>query len=388
MLASVPCLEAGEQGVEVSAIQGELLETEPRRIVTTVFRVTNKGSERREFIADIKLPDGWIVITRGFPFELGANQSDTRLVSFFVPQRFLAGKYRVAYFIKARRYPSISGFYTISVVVLPVTKLEVKLLEAPEYVIAGEEYRASFIVINESNVEKAVSIEIDSGEDLPATVDAEALHLTPGESKTVMVTVKTDGKMRKELKHRLQLTAKFIENEKTKAQATSVVNVIPRITGETDPFHKIPMEVTFRQGNQKNDELTRGFQTEVSGEGTLDEEGKRHVSFLFKGPDTQDESNFGERDESHLSYWTNDYTLHLGDRSYSLSPLTENYRYGRGIEGRVKLHNVSLGAYSQKTRWVEPEEKQVAGHIDYSIGEKSRISLNHLKKKMMKMMIS
>ena len=204
-----------------------------------------------------------------------------------------------------------------------------------------------------------------------------------------MVAVKTDGKMRKESKHRLQFTAKVIEDEKTRAQATSVVNVIPRITGERDPFHKSRIELTYSQITQKNREINTGFQTELSGEGTLDEAGKRHVAFLFKGPDIQEKSNFGERDESRLSYWTTDYALHLGDRSYSLSPLTENYAYGRGIEGRVKLNNVSLGAYSQKTRWIDPEEEQTAGHIDYSIGEKYTIGLNHLKKKeVMKMMIS
>jgi len=377
-LLTVTSLQAEERNVEVRPAGKELVETEPKRIVTTVFRVTNKTSTKREFIPDAELPPRWILITKEFPFELGAGESKIRLVSFLIPQRALAGRYKVTYLVKGRKYPSLSDFHTIHVVVLPITKLEVKLLECRQCVIAGEDYQVSFVVINQGNIRNSVSIKVDSGENLPFRVDTEKFRLAPGESKTVKVVVETDVKMRKLLKHRFRLTAQIFKDEKKKAEATSFTEVVPRITGVGERFHRIPGEITFRQVSE---ERKYGFQSEISGEGTLDEEGKRHIRFLLRGPDILDESIFGERDDYSFGYWTKDYGLHLGHRSYSLSPLTENRRYGRGIEGKLNLNNFSLGAYHLKTPWLKPEEEQTAGYIDYSITENYRLGLNYLKKR-------
>ncbi len=370
-------LEAKPRGVEVRPSAKELLETEPRKAVTVAFRVNNKTSEKHEFTSDLELPKGWRLITRDFPFELGANETDIRLVSFFIPQRALAGKYEVTYLVREREYPSISDSYTVYVVVLPVRKLEVKFLQAPEFVIAGEDYEASFIVINESNVPTDVSLKIESEENLPSIVDTEKLRLAPGGSKPVAVWVETDLKLRKILKHRLQLTAQASEDQKVEAKAVSSVEIVPRITGVEESFHRIPIQTTFRQvGGKKT-----GFHTEISGKGTLDEQGKRHVDFLLRGPDIQDKSVFSEGDEYRFGLWTKDYELHLGNYSSSLSPLTENYGDGRGIKGKLNLNNFGLGGYYQKDGWTKSGEERLAGYIDYLIGEKYRISLNYLRKK-------
>ena len=360
-----------------------MLETEPRRIITTVFRVINPTDKRREFIPEVKLAEGWVLITKVFPFELNPNETDAKLVSFLVPQTALAGKYELTYLIKDGKDPSIRDFYTTYVTMLPVRKLQAKLLESSRYVIAGEEYQSSFVVTNQGNTECTINTKIKSGDNIPWTVDADKFTLGPGQSKTVAVSVKTDPKATKKLKHRLQFTAEVIQENKAKvqSQAASFVEIIPRISGVEEHFHKIPAEVTLRYVSQKNGEHTSGFQTEVRGEGTLDEEGSKHIKFRFSGPDVQDKSIFGERDEYTLSYWTKDYELHFGDRTYSLSWLTENYLYGRGVEGKLPINDrFSLGAYHTKTRWLEPKTEETAVYMDFLLSEKNKVGLNYLRK--------
>jgi len=381
-LSIVTLLEAEERSVEVKPTGRELLETEPRKIVATAFRVTNKTSDKREFIPHVKLPEGWILITKDFPFDLDANESDTRLVSFFIPQATSAGKYMVTYSVRDRRYLSLSDSYTVYVVVLPVRKLEIISLEAPQYVVAGEDYRASFTIVNVSNVGVTVGLRVESGGNIPAVLDSERLHLATGESKKVMVIEKTDIEVRKPLKHRLKLTAKVIEDDKVKAEAINLVEIIPRISGVENRFHKIPIEMVFRSVTEKGEEVKSGFRTEISGSGTLDEEGKRHIAFLFRGQDIQDKSIFGERDEYSLSYWTKDYEFHFGDRSFSLSPLTELYRYGHGVEGKLNLNDFTLGAYHEKSRWIKPEQEKTATYVSYLFSKKYKLGLNYLKKKL------
>ncbi len=95
------------------------------------------------------------------------------------------------------------GSNTIYVVVLPVVKLEVKLLEAPESIIAGEDYKSRFVIVNQSNTENAVKIRIDSSDNLPFAVDADTFRLAPGESKKVNVTVRTDTEITEVLNSKL-----------------------------------------------------------------------------------------------------------------------------------------------------------------------------------------
>jgi len=373
-------LQAEEQGIEVRPAGKELIETEPKKIVTTVFYVTNKTLTRQEFTSETEFPSGWVLITKDFPFELGAGETEIRLVSFFISQRALAGRYQITYSVKGRNFPSISDFCTIHVVVLPVRKLEVRLLESPQYVIAGEDYSVSFVLINESNIENTVRVKIDSAENLPFFIDTKNFKLAPAEYRTLKVVVKTSAEIRKLLKHRLQLTAQISEDETIKTQASSFVEIIPRITGVEEYFHRIPGEIAFKWVGQKDEDEQSGFQTEIFGGGTLDEEGKKHIEFLFREPDILDKSVFGLRDEYYFTYWTKDCMIHFGDGTYSLSPLTENNRYGRGAKGKLNLNGLDLGAYHTKTRWLEPGEKQTAGYIGYSNSEKYRVALNYLSK--------
>jgi hypothetical protein len=360
----------------------ESLETEPRQTITAAFRVTNPTNEKREFISEVKLPIGWILIGKDFPFELNPNESDTKLVSFFVPQTTLAGRYEITYTIKDRKYSAIHDFYTIDVIVKQLNKLQVKLLESPKFVIAGEKYQSSFVVTNHGNIERAINIKVGNKEKIPYVISDEKFTLAPGQSKTVTVTAKSDAKIAAVLNHHLQLTAESVDDSetKTKAQAESIVEIIPKINGVEDNYHRIPAAAIFRYVSEKNNDRTSGFQTEFRGEGTLDEEGKKHVKFDFRGPDIQNKSVFGERDEYLFSYWTKDHELHFGDRSYSLSSLTENYLYGRGVEGKANIDNVTLGAYHMQTQWLEPGTEETAAYMDYQINEKCKVGLNYLRK--------
>src|SRR3989304_9600281 len=118
-LLTAACVTAKDRGLDIRPVGREVFETTTREIVTTTFRVTNSTSERRLFISEVELPPGWRLITEDFPFELGPYESITKLVSFFVPETTPAGKYRVKYLVRARKYPAIRDFYTIDVIVLP-----------------------------------------------------------------------------------------------------------------------------------------------------------------------------------------------------------------------------------------------------------------------------
>ena len=93
-----------------------------------------------------------------------------------------------------------------------------------------------------------------------------------------------------------------------------------------------------------------------------------------------DKSIFGERDEYGLSYWTDAYGFHLGDRLYALSPLTENFRYGRGAAASVNAGGFETKAYYMKTRWLEPDEEQIGAQLGLRIRPGQQVGVNYLRK--------
>jgi hypothetical protein len=162
---------------------------------------------------------------------------------------------------------------------------------------------------------------------------------------------------------------------------SSLVDITPRVSDKQDPYHRLPSEIILSYVSEDNGDSDSGFQATIQGRGTLDEEGTQHVSYKFQGPDIQNKSVLGQRDEYFFSTWTDKYELHFGDRSYSLSPLTENYLYGRGAEGKLNLTDeLSVGAYHMKTRWLSPKIEETAGHIDYQFDDDNRIGFNILNK--------
>ena len=380
-------LEAQERGVIIRPTRDDLIVTEPGKIATAVFKVTNTSPVEQGLVLHAGLPDHWALITREFPFRLRSKESDTQLVSFFIPKDTLAEKYAIDFTVQGTLSPSISDSYRFMVVVLPFTKLTVRLLEAPRYVIAGDEYSAAFTVTNESNVQHTIRLNAESSENYACTLDAHEIRLEPGETKKVTVQVRTDKNTGEGIKHHLRLIAEIPGKEPVKVESDLSVEMIPRITGGEGRFQMLPTEMTLRYvGGSSAGQKDSGFQAEIAGSGTLDEKGSKHLSFVLRGPDLYKRSNltsnmFASHDEYSLNLWTNEYELSLGDQIYALSPLTENSHYGRGAGGKLNLGRVQLGSYYMKTRWFDPDEEQNAFFVDYAVSDPVQVGLNYLKKK-------
>ena len=383
LFAGQASLCAQTRGIKVSPASDELLEAAPPQILTTLFRVTNTTGTPRDVQAAVTLPPGFKLISPEFPFTLGPQESDLRLVAFLVGPTAAAGKYSLTYLVADRTTPSLSSQYSVTVVVLPVAKLEMSLLEAPAPVIAGDAYQAGFNLANQGNAPLEVVVETISGNDYPADTDSETFTIEPGRSRKITVSVTTDAALRAKFRHRLRLaaTATGGENGPLRVEADTFVNVIPKITGLEDPFHRLPIEVKLTGLLEHDAETTDGLQAQISGRGSLDEEGTKRLDFLFRGPDPDGDSILGIRDEYRLSYSTDKYALHFGDRAYGLSPLTEYYIYGRGAEAELDLSGATVGAYYMKTRWLDPEREQVAASVEVPLGANGAVSLNYLSKK-------
>ncbi|MDD5712579.1 MAG: hypothetical protein PHY31_07475, partial [Smithellaceae bacterium] len=369
---------AEESGIEVRPTGKELYVTEPGKVITTAFRIRNANLPGQDFIPRTELPPTWIAVTQDFPFTIATGASDIRMVSFLVPQGIPAGTYQVGYIVTAKSSPSLSSLYKISVAVLPVTKLAVSVVESPKYVVAGSGYTDIFAVSNESNVKQTLHLKVRSSEGLTYHLEGESLSLEIGQTRQVKIAVQTDGKIKDAFKHQVGLTLENESGVKMGPETVCAVDVIPRTaSGKDESYHEIPAQLVL---HGVGDQGQVGFQLELSGQGTYDEEGKKRLSFMLRGPDALPESVFGVREEYSIQLQTKDYDLMLGDGNYTLSPLTETSLYGRGLAGKLHMGGGVFGAYHMETLWVETDRQETAVFGSYSLLPNFTLGLNYLGK--------
>ena len=379
-LVASPGLPQGQgHGVSILASDPKLVEVRPQEVITQPFVVTNGTKAKREFVAEVQLPKGWRAVTRELPYQLEAGEQDVRLVSFYVPLSALAGRYSLLYRAKDPRNAQIKAEEKVDIVVLPVVRVVLTAEEIPQRVIAGKTYRATFKVLSRSNVKAAVVLSLKSSNDFRATASPDHVDLPPGGSREIQVDVRTDEKLNRVLRHRLVLRAKVDQVADEDAPSASIqVEVIPRVTGEVDRYRRIPAQVKTSWGHENGGS---NAQVELSGYGFLDKDETREVDFLFRQPSGSDDLLFGFQDEYRISYATPDLDLHLGDRGYGLSALTEQYRYGRGFEARTELKSLEVGGYYMETHREQPGQRQLALALSERVRDDLDLGMNYLKKK-------
>jgi len=245
LLFSLTLAQDNSRGVRVRSSSPEIVEVEPGRIITGTFLISNYTGEEEDFTEELKLPDGWQEITpRESPLNLRPDQQQVRVVAFFIPTTSPAGRYQIGYLIKSQRDYNIADSDSISVVVLSIIKLEIIVEARPEFVIAGEVYEVRFSLVNKSNISTTIKLTAKSNPVFPLKMEPSELSLEAGKSQSIKLEIKTDEKLKQRIKNTIEIK---VETEELKSGATSAcqtvsVDVIPRVSGEFEPYHKLPIK--------------------------------------------------------------------------------------------------------------------------------------------------
>ncbi len=373
----VPSVTAQDSAsVDVMAAQS-VLEVKQGNVVATTMFVKNSSVEKRTLNSRLILPEGWRPVLRETPFELLPGQSDRRLLSFSIPPGASAGTYRVRYVVADVAARDVENEVGIEVHLLPVLRLELKLLEAPRFVVAGQDYVVQFALKNLGNTTGFVNLAIRNFDGFPARIDSSHVSLNPKEMRTITVHVSTVRGIPGKTANTLELAAQLAADSTVRTRTSSVVDVVSQVSEKEDRYLEFPLQVTSRVGG-KGDRL--GGQIEVSGSGTFTEDRTDWFEMMIRTPDMQPQSPLGLRDEYRVRHTSSLGEFQAGDWSYSLSPLTELSRYGFGGKGTVRYGGATAGGYFNESRFPNSDHRQVAGFLGYEVQEGYEVRLNHLRK--------
>jgi hypothetical protein len=298
------------------------------------------------------------------------------MVNLVVPKTCLGGSgYSVAYSVVDPTDSSCFVRAEIEIIVLGRPSVEIAVLSSQAYVIAGESHKAVFAVSNRGNVQVEVKARAYTGEGSPAVANISSFLLSPGESEKVSVAAETDVRLRQQRKQvlKLQVTYQGPDGNEVAVECATAADVLPLACGDEDVYIKMPLSLTTHVSTGTSGLSLR---TRLAGSGTVDEERQVRVSLAADIPTPGPQSSQGGG-EYRMSLTTDAGTLHVGDRSFSLTPLTQTGLSGRGIEASMSMGRTTLGFYSANP-W--GEQREAAWYVKPGFETSWPIKLSYLER--------
>ncbi|SDJ49324.1 hypothetical protein [Chryseobacterium jejuense] len=345
------------------------------------FTLKNNSTENKVYDISVITSSSLItpILEKG-EFVISSQETSVYLVPLRISTETVQGEYSVTLNITDRSN-GLSSTKTSKIIVSASRKLSLTALESPEFTRAGETIRASFLLKNNGNIIENLILESKN-----AIVDHDpSIILGPNESKVITIHKATNPELGQNEFQNLNLSVHSKDNPKedqTIYISTQVISVQP---ANQDIYHRLPVVASLSFIGMKNMGVYNdGFQGEIYGKGSLDKENKNQIEFHAATHNPIELNTFTQYEEYFVNYKRGNLFVHLGDKTYSASYLTEFARYGRGAEIRYHFNRLSIGGFYNRPRFFRDIKDEFNVYSAFKIRKESEISVGYLYKMPMK----
>ncbi len=373
LLASVAA--HAQESLRVRPGDREQVTSAPRQVVATAFRVQNVSSAAMEIEARVVLPARWQLVTPPLPYTLAPRESTLQLVSFTIPEDERAGDYVVSYEARDRLHPAISDAYALQVHVSAAPGVQVAIVGAPDFAVAGDRLAATAVFRNSGNLAMTVKFTA-SGRNLGVVPARGELHLEPAQLARVDLELDVD-RVRTRAAARLVVSA-TLSDAVGETQAQAPIQVAPRASA-LDAMRTLDSRVETRWVARDSPAgRSSGWQAVIAGGGILDEERRDLLRYHFQGPDLRQGGTYGAAEESWVRYDAPNFSAGAGDLVYGLTPLTEPGRMGRGSQVEYRGDRWGATAYGMRDVFGDGGADQWGAGSHLRLGDATTLGLQFL----------
>lgn len=341
------------------------------------FSLQNNSQENKVYDISVTTSSSYIIpILEKGELQIPSQETSVYLVPLRISAETTQGEYSVTLNI-ADRSSGLSFTKTSYITISPNRKLSLTALDSPEFIRAGEPIYASFLLKNNGNITEHLILESKN-----SIIDHDpSMILGPNEAKTITIHKTTNPELGQNEYQNLNLSVYSKDNPKehqTVYISTQVISVKP---ANQDIYHRLPLVVSLSFVGMKNMGVYNdGFQGEIYGKGTLDKENKNQIEFHAATHNPIELNTFTQYEEYFLNYKRDNLFIHLGDKTYSSSYLTEFARYGRGAEIRYNFNKLSIGGFYNRPRFFRDIKDEFNIYSALKIRKESEISVGYLYK--------
>ncbi|MGG5210626.1 hypothetical protein ACQWU4_17000 [Chryseobacterium sp. MIQD13] len=341
------------------------------------FALENTAAENKVYDITVTTSSSFITpILAKAEFNIAANEKTVYIVPVRIATEAAQGRYSITLH-GTDQHDGTSFTKSSQITISGSRKLSLTALNSPEFIRAGETIRASYLLKNNGNVTEKLILESKN-----AVVDDETyITLAPNESKIINIYKITSTALGQNEFQNLNLSVYSPDNPQENQTAYVSVKVISVKPVEDDIYHRLPVSASLSFIGMKNMGVyDDGFQGEVYGKGSLDKDNKNQVEFHAVSANPVEFNSFTQYEEYFINYKRNNFFVHLGDKMYSASYLTEFARYGRGAEVRYDFKKISLGGFYNHPRFFRDIKDEFNIYSTFKIRKESEITAGYLYK--------
>lgn len=357
-------------GIRVSAGK-EKTEVLPGQVVNLPFFIENNSESSCPLDVHLKVPENWKIISQAQNFFLNPGERKFLIVTVQIPSNYPMGEFRATLIAVHSQTGNNLDSFTVHISVGEVEKINLILVESPDYISAGEEFQGTFLLQNLGNTAKKVFVETHNCQ----VQGEQEIVAEPGESIKFYVVNKTSPDIT-ETRTVYYIVRVLVSGEVTESIFNNFM-VFPSKEIKKDLYFRFPVKAsnTYLASNQRG-KYEHAFQFEFSGSGALDPDGKHRMEFLARGPNNSNLTFLGMYDQYYISYENANFELFAGEKSFNFTPLTESARYGLGAESKVIFNNgLNLGFLYVKPRFFKEIENEMAAFTGFEFSKRNNIEL-------------
>ena len=328
-----------------------VINVKPGSLKTISLSLVNESEETLSLYGELVMPQKWRCIGCPKALTLAPRQKKLLLLNIKVPSLALMGPYEISYQLKNSQSKVLLELLNFSFSVLEIEQFALWVEEGPTYALAGRSIQTKFAIKNEGNHQKSVSLEVKNGVLKGAGNDL--LTLGPGQSQSFDVVSLFPNSIDRKEQLTIQVVAHLKDRENV-AHANHDLVVYPSAESVTDNRRKLDGSLRIsavRQYSENQDQTI--VQGELSITGALDSASEKQVELLLRGPNQFNQSGLTSYDEYYFGYQNRSFNAKIGDQSVGVSPLIEQFRFGRGVSLGFQKEHWAVDGFAVKPRFLE-----------------------------------
>ncbi|HEX3046936.1 MAG TPA: carboxypeptidase-like regulatory domain-containing protein [Bacillota bacterium] len=353
--------------VEIKVIGPDITEVEPGKLITLSLLVINHSGTRYNFLEQLALPTDWQSILPAASFTLEPVSQQVRLFTVVLPGNCLAGDYQINYSIHSPETRGNSYKSAVNVKVVSVAGVKSLVEFQPPVVVAGEKFTLKMRYLNTGNSPLTLSFNVKT---LPAyglELFPSEFDLPPNNSQTLTINLQTDSKLSMNIKQIINIKAIDKNTSFIYCDDTVMVDIIPRISGMFDLYHRIPGQLKIITGFESlnSGKLNSDLQIDFFGSGSIDDAGKNKIELHLVTPNLVGQPLSQSQEYVQLIYSYDFLRSSLGNYDFILSPLTRRWSDDYKVNVDLNYQNSTLGAIWPENKPADPQQNELGIYYRY-----------------------
>lgn len=361
-----------EEAPKIS-VRGYNKQFTPGSFMTLFFDV--EKSIDQSYIAELKLPKGWYVITSKTT-ERASRQSYMYTIS--IDLNTPAKPHPITFYLLGATEPVAE--LTVPIAVEEIRQVEILPVDVAEYFREGSSAKTTFLVQNLGNVSERFRVATTHG----VVESGDTLTIPAYGTGTVVIKQMIPVTETPTWSQSVDVKLEPVGRGGNPAYRVVSVPVYSTKTKKTDPYLRFPVEAGMTylffdiQGKPFH-----AYQYVASGEGSVDQAGHHVVGFQVRGPNNINFPALGSYDEYSFTYRNKDKTkIWVGDYVNRVNNLMEFSRFGRGVRWEQSFQKGDLAVFYQEARFFPGQRGSFGASMHVKATERLRVGVDLVTKEL------